>query len=82
MDGQDQARGGRAEVVLRHRRIRGSISAGIDIEPAEGTADSGNLGDDLTDLLVALGEAAQERETGIAFLVDEVQFLRLRSSRR
>lgn len=54
----------------------GSVTAGIDIEPLEGTADSGNLSDDLTDLLVALGEAAQERETGIAFLVDEVQFLR------
>jgi hypothetical protein len=54
----------------------GSITAGIDVDPVEGTADSGNLGDDLTDLLVALGEAAQEREAGIAFLVDEVQFLR------
>jgi hypothetical protein len=54
----------------------GSITAGIDIEPLEDTADSGNLSDDPTDLLVALGEAAQERETGIAFLVDEVQFLR------
>jgi len=53
----------------------GSIGAGIDIEPLEGTADSGNLSDDLTDILVALGEAAQERETGIAFLLDEVQFL-------
>ena len=54
----------------------GSVTAGIDIEPLEGIADSGNLSDDLTDLLVALGEAAEERETGIAFLVDEVQFLR------
>lgn len=54
----------------------GSITAGIDAEPLEGTADSGNFSDDLTDLLVALGEAARERETGIAFLVDEVQFLR------
>jgi hypothetical protein len=54
----------------------GSVTAGIDVEPLEGTADSGNLADDLTDLLVALGEAAQECETGIAFLVDEVQFLR------
>lgn len=54
----------------------GSLSAGIDLDPLEGTADSGNFGDDVTDLLVALGEAAQERETGIAFLVDEVQFLR------
>jgi hypothetical protein len=53
------------------------VSAGIDAEPLEGAADSGNLSDDLTDLLVALGEAARERETGIAFLVDEVQFLRV-----
>ena len=53
----------------------GSITAGIDLEPLEGTADSGNLSDDLTDLLVVLGEAAEERD-GIAFLVDEVQFLR------
>jgi hypothetical protein len=55
----------------------GSVTAGIDIERLEGTADSGHLADDLTDLLVAVGEAAQERETGIAFLVDEVQFLRV-----
>ena len=54
----------------------GSVTAGIDVDPVEGLADTGNLGDDLTDLLVALGEAAQERETGVAFLVDEVQFLR------
>jgi hypothetical protein len=54
----------------------GSMTAGIDVDAVEGLADTGNLGDDLTDLLVALGEAAQERETGVAFLVDEVQFLR------
>jgi hypothetical protein len=54
----------------------GSVTTGIDVAAVEGMADSGNLSDDLTDLLVALGEAAQERETGVAFLVDEVQFLR------
>lgn len=53
----------------------GSLTAGIDVDAVEGMADTGNLGDDLTDLLVALGEAARERETGVAFLVDEVQFL-------
>ncbi len=52
-----------------------SITAGIDVEAIEGLADSGNLGDDVTDLLVALGEAAQDRETGVVFLLDEVQFL-------
>ena len=38
-------------------------------------ADSGDLGDDLSDLFLALGEAAAEHETGIVFLLDEVQFL-------
>ena len=54
----------------------GSVTAGIDVDAIEGMADSGNLSDDLTDLLVALGEAAQDEKTGVAFLVDEVQFLR------
>jgi hypothetical protein len=70
----------RAAGVLRSFSItvssEGSITAGIDVDPVEGMADTGNLSDDLTDLLVALGEAARERETGVAFLVDEVQFLR------
>jgi hypothetical protein len=72
----------RAAGVLRSFSLTvasdGSITAGIDVEAVEGQADSGNLSDDLTDLLVALGDAASERETGVAFLVDEVQFLRTR----
>jgi len=70
----------RAAGVLRSFSVTitpdGSVTAGIDIDPVEGLADTGNLSDDLSDLLVALGEAAQERSTGVAFLVDEVQFLR------
>ncbi|MGV8847086.1 ATP-binding protein [Tessaracoccus sp.] len=53
----------------------GTVNAGLDVEAAEGFADSGNFSDDLTDLLVALGEAAQEHNTGVIFLLDEVQFL-------
>jgi hypothetical protein len=72
----------RAAGVLRSFSLTvasdGSITAGIDVEAVEGQADSGDLSDDLTDLLVALGDAASERETGVAFLVDEVQFLRTR----
>ena len=33
------------------------------------------LDSDLTDLLVALGEAAQDHGTGVVFLLDEIQFL-------
>jgi hypothetical protein len=53
----------------------GSVTAGIEIEPLEGLADTGNFSDDLTDLFLALGEAAQEQATGVVFLLDEVQFL-------
>lgn len=53
----------------------GSWSAGFDVEAAEGYADHANLAQDLTDVFVALGEAAREQETGIVLLLDEVQFL-------
>ena len=43
----------------------------------EGFADSGSLAEDLTDVLVAIGEAAQEHGSGVVFLFDEVRFLAL-----
>lgn len=53
----------------------GSLAAGLDVDPAKGHADSGDLADDMTDLLVALGEAAEEGGTGVVFLFDEIQYL-------
>lgn len=53
----------------------GTVTAGIDTERVLGQADTGDLGLDLTDMLVALGEAAREEKTGVVLLVDEVQFL-------
>lgn len=47
----------------------------LDVSPAEGVADHGELTLDLTDVLVSIGEAAQENSTGLVLLVDEVQFL-------
>ena len=47
----------------------------LDPEPLIGEADSGHLDEDLTDLLVALGEAARDRGRGILIAVDEVQYL-------
>ncbi len=49
----------------------------IDVDALAGEADSGNLPDDLSDLLVAAGVAAQERQGGILLAVDEVQYLRV-----
>lgn len=51
---------------------------GMAAAPAEGYADHGDLALDLTDLLVALGEAAQSVGRGVVLLLDEVQFLQPR----
>ena len=40
-------------------------------------ADSGDLSDDLTDLLLALGEAVKESGRGVVFLFDELQYLQV-----
>lgn len=75
-------RGRRAAQILHSFQLtvnpEGEISAGLrDVEPLEGMADSGGLAEDLTDVLVSLGEAAQEQDSGVVFLFDEVHFLRL-----
>ncbi|MDP2785914.1 MAG: ATP-binding protein [Sulfurimicrobium sp.] len=53
----------------------GDVAMGLDIEPAKGTADSGDLEIDLPNLFVAIAEAAEERNTAVAILVDEIQYL-------
>ena len=58
---------------LRWRPGSGDITLGID--PAPGRADSGDLEEDLADLLCAVGEAAGERDTGVLFTIDEIQYL-------
>lgn len=73
-------RGKRAAEVLSAFAVsidaQGAWTLSWDVPAAEGTGDSGDLGLDLTDVLVAIGEAAQEQERGIVLLIDEVQFLR------
>jgi hypothetical protein len=54
----------------------GAMTAGLDIDALAGSGDSGELSEDLSDLFVAIGEAAQDRGVGVVFLVDEIQFLR------
>jgi hypothetical protein len=69
----------RAAGVLRSFSISvsadGSVIGSVDVDPIEGLADSGELGEDLSDLFVAVGEAAREHESGVVFLLDEIQFL-------
>jgi len=53
----------------------GSFTAGVDVDPEVGAADSGILADDVTDLFVALGEAAKDRNTSLVIAIDELQYL-------
>ena len=50
-------------------------SIALSVEPLAGTADSGILSEDLTDLLVAVGEAVAEAGSGALLAIDEVQYL-------
>jgi hypothetical protein len=52
----------------------GEVSLGLDIEPEKGAADSGDLEIDLPNLFVAVAEAAEERKTAVAVLIDEIQY--------
>ena len=51
----------------------GDVSIAVD--PAAGIADSGSLEQDLTEMFVLIGEAAQSAGTGWVLLIDEVQYL-------
>jgi hypothetical protein len=53
----------------------GDIELGLDIDAERGAADSGDLEADLSDLFVALAEAAKDRDSAAAIIVDEMQYL-------
>jgi len=47
----------------------------LDFEPEAGLADSGDLDADLADLIVAVGEAARERNSVVILVIDELQYV-------
>jgi AAA ATPase domain len=53
----------------------GEVSFKLDVAAAVGVADSGDLAEDMRDLFVAVGEAAQEAGLGFALILDEIQNL-------
>ncbi|MDD5330511.1 MAG: ATP-binding protein [Sulfuricella sp.] len=53
----------------------GEVEIGLDIEPEIGAADSGDIELDLPNLFEALGEAAREKGSAVAILIDEIQYL-------
>lgn len=69
----------RAAAILKSFTVTfnpdGAMSAGLDVDALSGHGDSGALSEDLSDLFVALGDAAREQGKGVVFLLDEVQYL-------
>lgn len=52
-----------------------AVDVELGIEPEAGTADSGDLEHDLSELLMAIAEAAKARNVPICLLIDEIQYL-------
>lgn len=53
----------------------GDVEFGLDIDSEPGAADSGDLEIDLPNVFMAVAEAAEERGTAVAILIDEIQYL-------
>ena len=76
-------RKGLTESILKALRILKAFSLqladgtsmSLDVDPLVGFADSGMLAEDVTDLLVAIGEATKSRRGGFLLAIDEVQYL-------
>jgi AAA ATPase domain len=55
----------------------GSLALGIDVDPLQGRADTGDLELDLTELALDLAETARELGVGVVVLIDEMQDLKV-----
>ena len=53
----------------------GGTTLSIDIDPLRGFADTGNLANDIKELLLALGNVAHAEGRGVAIFIDETQYL-------
>lgn len=63
--------------LLQGFRVGVSSEGGVEFSfEASASAATGDLERDLTELLVQLGEVAREHRTGVAFFIDEMQFLK------
>lgn len=51
------------------------VEFSLDLGEETGTADSGDLEQDLTDLLLVIGAAAKEKKTALVLAIDEIQYL-------
>ena len=76
----DRMKGAKEKVRRGLAGLRNTIKVkfgdvGIELAPAPGLADSGDLQFDLIELFSAVAEAAADRKMGVVLLVDEVQYV-------
>jgi hypothetical protein len=55
--------------------VPGAVQLKLDVEAASGIADSGDPEQDLTELLLEIGDVAQQTQSGALFLIDEMHNL-------
>ena len=48
----------------------------IEVNPANGISDTGNLTNDMTELFLALGVIAQKQNKGVVLFIDEIQYIK------
>ena len=55
----------------------GEIDYGINVSPEPGSGDTGNFEVDLSDTLLAVGDAAKEAGKHVCILIDELQYVKI-----
>jgi hypothetical protein len=53
----------------------GDMEVALDVEPEKGLADSGDLNNDLSELIRTIGKAAADKKTAIVLFIDELQYV-------
>ena len=48
----------------------------IEVNPANGISETGNLANDMTELFLALGVIAQKQNKGVVLFIDEIQYIK------
>ena len=48
----------------------------IEVNPANGISDTGNLANDMTEMFLALGVIAQKQNKGVVLFIDEIQYIK------
>lgn len=72
---KDRARQALGVVKSFSASVPGGVKLQLDVDAAVGSADSGDIEEDLADVLLEIGQVAQAGASGALFLIDEMQNL-------